>query len=326
MHRSILNKMPNKPHRHNTPIDFLEKIFLMPFFKRLPLFLLKVSTFAFCLLISACAFPDPFKFNVPIAPVVRGYSDGQKIFLSIDGEYTTGELPNFSGFNIYMGENNEIAKIEKRLLYISSKDITPSVAINLSEISFPTNLEFTGAFAFRLTSKANETDRNDEGVSDILTLIENKADWTIGAKKNFYFVAKAVAGEKISPFSDILKVGVPEITPRTFNFGTTETIDLGGESVEVTFVNTAAGQSVAFKAATSPGNPVAESVSLGPDDTWIQRSLPKTGFTQINQIYGANYVFFVQFRKGNTITHYFKLRVNQINAGSVDAVVHLFVN
>lgn len=333
MHRKIYLKMYNQISNYN--VSFFRKIlntFSTSFMDKSRLALLKISIFSSCILmasfisVTSCGFPDPFQFNVPTSPDVTGYSDGDKIFFSINGEYITNELPDFSGFNIYIGDNNETAQIEKRLLYISDKNITPSLSINLNDTSFPTNLEFTGAFSFRLTAKAKEVDRNDEGVSGIEELIENKAAWTVAKQKNFYFLVQAVAGNKTSAFSETLKVGIPEVSTKTFNLGTTEKMTLGEETLDVTFVNTAAGQSVSFDVVASSRNPVVESVGIGPDENWLQRSLPQIGFAQTDQIYGQNYVFFIQLKKGSLITHYLKVRITQINASSVDTVIHSFIN
>lgn len=281
-----------------------------------------------------CGLPDPFEKNKPSEPTLSGYSDGKKIFLTISGDYSSSEFPNFSGIDLYLGDNNDLSEIKKRVLHISGKDTRPSLNVNLFTEEFPIKTELSGSFQFRLTSSAKESDLSDEGVSSATELIKNRANWTIDPGKIFYFAAKAITKKKESSLSEKIEISIPIEKTATIKYAEEHEIKVensDGDTIKITFSSKENGQKVSFayqkednSTNKSDGKAYVESLSMVSDTEWQKVTLPSKNFSKKDHVYGKNYIIFAQLQKNNKVNFYIKIFVEEVTTTHVNVIIHKF--
>lgn len=150
------------------------------------------------LLLFQCGLPTSADVNLNQLnkPVVVVYNKINSIVFEISSYYPSSDYPNFQGYNIYIGDNNDSKEIIKRVLFLDHEDRLPTKdAQTTTEGSINTRVEIT-EFKFRFTAKATDDDLSIANVSSRKILL--KRDFSFSEKYYFIVKAKEVSREGIA--------------------------------------------------------------------------------------------------------------------------------
>lgn len=138
--------------------------------------------------ISSCGVPDYTSANLNNLnrPQLEVYNTSDSLVFNITGYYPASQYPDFIGYNLYIGQDNDPANIVKRILYHQFRDGLPTVNAPGSENSYTTTFSID-KLTFRFTDKANETDLLAAGATKGQLYERN-----INVYEKYYFVAEAV--------------------------------------------------------------------------------------------------------------------------------------
>ena len=164
-----------------------------------------VCQFAFML--TCCGLPN-IRGVIIEKPIltVRATSD-LELTIGVKGNYPPDEYPNFSGIEIYIGDNNLANDIEKRILYISSRNLLPSFNAAANE-NFNVSVVLNETFAYRYTSLANNDDYSEANISTEKDKLLIKRFLPL---ETYYFRVKVVTRNLASASSLTVPVKIPLI-------------------------------------------------------------------------------------------------------------------
>ena len=297
-----------------------------------------LSPLLFLLLLWGCGLPDPFAQNTASKPSLSASSTSKSLTLAIDGDYSKETLPFFSGFNIYVGDNNDSNEILKRLLFISDKDLKPSIKFDLSKDAFPTNLAFSD-FEFRFTSKATETDLQDDLISDTNDLVVNRSNWRVKSGRSFYFLVYPINNGNEQSISEVLEVRIPYIYEETIEVSEAEPfsksfplLDLKqGETdvpdkLVVSISEEGGNKVIAFGSSNTEQGVVVRSVNVGALEDWENKAAPSGGYEEITHPAKEGFVYFVNYTKDSRVPYTARLAIESIDLTNVTFVLRTYVN
>ncbi len=126
------------------------------------------------------------------------------VTLNITGNYNPQAFTGFTGFNIYIGDNNVEGDIEKRVLYISDRDFLPSIRSNPNDF-LDLTVTLSNTFSYRYTSLANDTDYSEANIPSDRGRFQLKRFSPLGT---YYFRVKAttLSRQSISSFTSVVKI------------------------------------------------------------------------------------------------------------------------
>ncbi len=130
-----------------------------------------------------------------------------RLTLNVRGSYPPAEYPRFSGVLVYIGDNNVVNDIEKRILYVSDQNFLPSVNAAASA-NFNVNIVLGDTFAYRYTSLANDEDYSAANISNQKDKLLIKR---FSPLETYYFRVKIVTEDFSSSSSLTVPIKIPLI-------------------------------------------------------------------------------------------------------------------
>ena len=161
----------------------------------------------FAFILTCCGLPKA-KGLIIEKPILTVKATGDlELTLNVRGNYPLSEYPNFSGIQIYIGDNNLEKDIEKRILYISHKNTLPSLNAAPNE-NFNVDVVLSETFAYRYTSLANDEEYSEANISTEKDKLLTKRFLPL---ETYYFRVKAVTRNLTSLSSLTVPVKIPLI-------------------------------------------------------------------------------------------------------------------
>ncbi len=160
----------------------------------------------FLLALLSCGLPSSAGLFIERPTLSAKITADKEITLSITGNYSAENYPDFDGVNIYIGDDN--TSIEKRIIYLSSQEFLPSFSATASE-NFAANIVLKDEFSYRYTSKAAEQDYLDAGIGTEKNKLLTKKFYPL---ETYYFQVRAVNNNGTSSaISEVVPAKIPLI-------------------------------------------------------------------------------------------------------------------
>ena len=170
-------------------------------FAKLSKLLKLVLVLQLAVLLTSCGLVDTRGRNIETPSLNARATGDLRLTLNVRGNYPPAEYPRFSGILIYIGDNNVVSDIEKRVLHISDENLLPSLEA-AADANFNVNIVLGETFAYRYTSLAKDEDYSAANISDQKDKLLIKR---FSPLETYYFRVKVVTED----FSSLSSLTVP---------------------------------------------------------------------------------------------------------------------
>ncbi len=147
-----------------------------------------------------CGLPSSTGVNINNLnkPELEVYNRDDALYLEIVGFYPADEYPDFIGYNIYVGDNNNVDQVIDRIMFISSDNELPSYEVSLNESTTNVTIPLTD-IRFRFSQHATSDDIPD-GMDR-----ESFYSKPLMNYEKYYFVVEAVETSRTGRRTDAIK-------------------------------------------------------------------------------------------------------------------------
>lgn len=151
-------------------------------------------------LLCGCGLPSSIGVNINSLnkPELEVYNRDDALYLEIAGFYPADEYPDFIGYNIYVGDNNNVDQVIDRIMFISSDNELPSYKVSLDKSTTSVTIELTD-IKFRFSQHATSGDI-PVGVDRESFFSKPLVDY-----EKYYFVVEAVETSQTGRRTDAIK-------------------------------------------------------------------------------------------------------------------------